>query len=196
MIGQPRPLLPAPLRWARVHDLPDFVFFDHSIHVAKGVKRDKQQRAHTKDNPATFVGTGFAASGTRRFGGELSHRHQARIRTTLHDPAILAAAVLSASTALVAQDGLNTAERLDAFRRLDANGDGWLSSGEACRGARKLPARGRRPRRPAELHRIRNHRAQPLRPARTLPQSGSRMKASSAVLAALCSAPPSGQSIL
>ena len=26
-----------PLRWARVHDLPDFVFFNHSIHVTKGV---------------------------------------------------------------------------------------------------------------------------------------------------------------
>lgn len=26
-----------PLRWVRVHDLPDFVFFDHSIHLAKGV---------------------------------------------------------------------------------------------------------------------------------------------------------------
>ena len=26
-----------PLRWTRVHDLPDFVYFDHSIHVAKGV---------------------------------------------------------------------------------------------------------------------------------------------------------------
>ncbi len=25
------------IRWARVHDLPDFVYFDHSIHVAKGV---------------------------------------------------------------------------------------------------------------------------------------------------------------
>ncbi|HEY4138804.1 MAG TPA: cytochrome c3 family protein [Casimicrobiaceae bacterium] len=25
------------LEWRRVHDLPDFVFFDHSIHVAKGV---------------------------------------------------------------------------------------------------------------------------------------------------------------
>ncbi|HZM04512.1 MAG TPA: cytochrome c3 family protein [Candidatus Saccharimonadales bacterium] len=25
------------LRWNRVHDLPDFVFFNHSIHVAKGV---------------------------------------------------------------------------------------------------------------------------------------------------------------
>jgi len=26
-----------PLRWSRVHDLPDFVYFDHSIHIAKGV---------------------------------------------------------------------------------------------------------------------------------------------------------------
>ena len=26
-----------PLRWTRVHELPDFVYFDHSIHVAKGV---------------------------------------------------------------------------------------------------------------------------------------------------------------
>ena len=26
-----------PIEWTRVHDLPDFVFFDHSIHVHKGV---------------------------------------------------------------------------------------------------------------------------------------------------------------
>ncbi len=26
-----------PLQWTRVHDLPDFVFFDHSIHVHKGI---------------------------------------------------------------------------------------------------------------------------------------------------------------
>jgi hypothetical protein len=26
-----------PLRWTRVHDVPDFVYFNHSIHVAKGV---------------------------------------------------------------------------------------------------------------------------------------------------------------
>jgi hypothetical protein len=26
-----------PLTWNRVHDLPDFVYFDHSIHVKKGV---------------------------------------------------------------------------------------------------------------------------------------------------------------
>jgi hypothetical protein len=25
------------LKWTRVHDLPDFVYFNHSIHVAKGV---------------------------------------------------------------------------------------------------------------------------------------------------------------
>jgi hypothetical protein len=27
----------APLQWTRVHDLPDFVYFDHSAHVSKGV---------------------------------------------------------------------------------------------------------------------------------------------------------------
>ena len=26
-----------PIAWTRVHDLPDYVYFDHSIHVAKGV---------------------------------------------------------------------------------------------------------------------------------------------------------------
>jgi hypothetical protein len=26
-----------PIRWNKVHDLPDFAYFDHSIHVAKGV---------------------------------------------------------------------------------------------------------------------------------------------------------------
>jgi len=26
-----------PLNWVKVHDLPDFVYFNHSIHVAKGV---------------------------------------------------------------------------------------------------------------------------------------------------------------
>jgi cytochrome c7-like protein/class III cytochrome C family protein len=26
-----------PIRWVRVHDLPEFVFFNHSIHVAKGI---------------------------------------------------------------------------------------------------------------------------------------------------------------
>ena len=45
----------------------------------------------------------------------------------------LAAALFSASAALVAQDQFSTTERLDAFRQLDANGDGWLSSGEAAK---------------------------------------------------------------
>ena len=27
----------APVKWVRVHDLPDYVYFDHSIHVNKGV---------------------------------------------------------------------------------------------------------------------------------------------------------------
>jgi hypothetical protein len=26
-----------PLKWTRVHDLPDFVYFDHSIHIHKGI---------------------------------------------------------------------------------------------------------------------------------------------------------------
>src|SRR5205085_3696650 len=26
-----------PIKWVRVHDLPDFVYFNHSIHVSKGV---------------------------------------------------------------------------------------------------------------------------------------------------------------
>ena len=26
-----------PVRWTRVHDLPDYAYFDHSIHVAKGI---------------------------------------------------------------------------------------------------------------------------------------------------------------
>ncbi|MEM7481509.1 MAG: cytochrome c3 family protein [Acidobacteriota bacterium] len=26
-----------PIEWERVHDLPDYVFFNHSIHVAKGI---------------------------------------------------------------------------------------------------------------------------------------------------------------
>jgi hypothetical protein len=26
-----------PIAWTRVHDLPDYVYFDHSVHVANGV---------------------------------------------------------------------------------------------------------------------------------------------------------------
>lgn len=32
-----------PLKWRRVHDLPDFVYFDHSIHVNRGISC---QRCH------------------------------------------------------------------------------------------------------------------------------------------------------
>jgi hypothetical protein len=45
----------------------------------------------------------------------------------------IAAVVLFAWATAAAQGNLNTAERLDAFRRLDANGDGWLSSAEAAK---------------------------------------------------------------
>jgi hypothetical protein len=34
---RPLPGGPQPLAWARVHNLPDFVAFDHSVHVARGV---------------------------------------------------------------------------------------------------------------------------------------------------------------
>jgi hypothetical protein len=49
--------------------------------------------------------------------------------------AAFAAAILSASTLALGQDGLKTTERLDAFRQLDSNGDGWLSSAEAAKRA-------------------------------------------------------------
>ena len=26
-----------PLQWTRVHDLPEYTYFDHSIHIAKGI---------------------------------------------------------------------------------------------------------------------------------------------------------------
>lgn len=36
--GRPDPArTPQPIRWVRVHDLPDYVAFDHSVHVARGV---------------------------------------------------------------------------------------------------------------------------------------------------------------
>ena len=34
---QPLPEGPVPIPWVRVHNLPDFVAFDHSVHVARGV---------------------------------------------------------------------------------------------------------------------------------------------------------------
>lgn len=46
---------------------------------------------------------------------------------------ILSVALVFAPATLVAQDRLSTTERLDAFRQLDADGDGWLSSAEAAK---------------------------------------------------------------
>jgi hypothetical protein len=49
-----------PLRWRRVHDLPDYVYFNHSIHVAKGVGcetchgRIDQMRLTAKAEPLTM----------------------------------------------------------------------------------------------------------------------------------------------
>lgn len=49
-----------PIKWSRVHDLPDFVYFNHSIHVNKGVgctschgRVDKQPLAW-KEEPLTM----------------------------------------------------------------------------------------------------------------------------------------------
>src|SRR5205085_10075121 len=45
-----------PIRWTRVHDLPDFVYFNHSIHVKKGVgcaschgRVDERSEEHTSE---------------------------------------------------------------------------------------------------------------------------------------------------
>jgi len=36
---EPRPgVEPRPIQWVRVHDLPDYVAFDHRVHVARGVE--------------------------------------------------------------------------------------------------------------------------------------------------------------
>ena len=38
-----------PLEWTRVHDLPDFVYFNHSIHVAQGRRLRDLSRAGRPD---------------------------------------------------------------------------------------------------------------------------------------------------
>lgn len=49
-----------PIRWTRVHDLPDFAYFDHSIHVNKGVScvschgRVDEQPLAMKEEPLTM----------------------------------------------------------------------------------------------------------------------------------------------
>ena len=45
----------------------------------------------------------------------------------------VAAVILSAWAPSTARVELKTSERLDAFRQLDANGDGWLSQAEAAK---------------------------------------------------------------
>ena len=35
--GQPNPAAHEPIEWVKVHDLPDFVYFNHAAHVNKGV---------------------------------------------------------------------------------------------------------------------------------------------------------------
>jgi Ca2+-binding EF-hand superfamily protein len=56
-------------------------------------------------------------------------------------PGILALlAALLAPMQVHAQDNLNTPERLDTFRKLDTDGDGWLSKAEAA--ARREVAAG------------------------------------------------------
>jgi hypothetical protein len=49
-----------PMQWTRVHDLPDFAYFDHSIHVKKGVScvschgRIDEQPLVMKEKPLTM----------------------------------------------------------------------------------------------------------------------------------------------
>ena len=49
-----------PIRWNRVHDLPDYAYFNHSVHVAKGVGcaschgRVDQMPLVWKDQPLTM----------------------------------------------------------------------------------------------------------------------------------------------
>ena len=38
-----------PLQWTRVHDLPDFVYFNHSIHVKQGRRLRHLPRAGRQD---------------------------------------------------------------------------------------------------------------------------------------------------
>ena len=50
-----------PLNWVRVHDLPDFVYFNHSIHVKQGRRLrnvPRPRRSHAADDPE-----GVAADG-------------------------------------------------------------------------------------------------------------------------------------
>jgi len=50
-----------PLHWRRVYDLPDYVFFDHSIHVAKGVGCS-ECHGPVDHMPLTYKATSLAMS--------------------------------------------------------------------------------------------------------------------------------------
>ncbi len=43
----------APIAWTRVHDLPDFAYFDHSIHVRKGIGCTSCH-GHVEEMPLTW----------------------------------------------------------------------------------------------------------------------------------------------
>ena len=68
-----------PIRWERVHKLPDFVYFNHSIHLAKGVSceschgRVDQMAAVTKVAPLTM---GWCLDCHRNPGPNLRPRDQ------------------------------------------------------------------------------------------------------------------------
>jgi len=53
-----------PLRWNRVYDLPDFVYFNHSIHVAKGVGC---VTCHGRMELQALVGQFVLTNGSTRF---------------------------------------------------------------------------------------------------------------------------------
>jgi hypothetical protein len=48
------------ISWTRVHDLPDFVYFNHSIHVNKGVGCET---CHGRVDKMPLMGSSFAADG-------------------------------------------------------------------------------------------------------------------------------------
>lgn len=96
-----------PLRWTRVHDMPDFVYFNHSIHVAKGVgceschgrvdrmplmrqakplsmefcldcHRNPEQHLRPKDEVFTMDWSPPAGTDREAYGERLAHQHRLR----------------------------------------------------------------------------------------------------------------------
>ena len=65
-----------PLEWTRVHDLPDFVYFNHSIHVNKGVgcatchgQVDKMPLMYQETTPADELVPGLPPQSRRNTSG-------------------------------------------------------------------------------------------------------------------------------